>query len=56
MKKRPLRSKLVHQFEKPLIFIEVWQDSSILLHILEDYHIFTSLEESINYLKNNYEI
>lgn len=48
MKKRALRVKLVPKFNTPSIIIEVWQDSSVLLHVMEDYYIFTSLEESIN--------
>ena len=55
MKKRALRAKLVHKFNTPLFVVEVWQDGNILLTSLEDYYIFTSLDESINSIKNNYE-
>lgn len=55
MKKRALRAKLVHKFNTPSITLEVWQDSSVLLHVMEDYYIFHSLEESINFIHNNYE-
>ena len=55
LKKRVLRAKLVHKFNKPVFTIEVWQDGNILLNSLEDYYVFTSLEESINFINNNYE-
>ena len=55
MKKRALRAKLVHKFNTPIFTIEVWQDGNILLNSPDDYYVFTSLEESINFIKNNYE-
>lgn len=55
MKKRALRAKLVLKFNTPSFTIEVWQDGNILLISSDDYFIFTSLEETINFIKNNYE-
>ena len=55
MKKRPLRAKLVHQFEKPSICIEVWQDGHVLLNLPNDYYIFNSVEECNNFISNNYD-
>lgn len=55
MKKLPLRSKLVHQYEKPSFTIEVWQTGKVLLNFETDYFIFDSLESCNEFIKNNYE-
>ena len=54
MKKLAFRSKLVHQYEKPSICIEIWQNGKVLLNLPNDYLIFDSLSECNNFILNNY--